>query len=309
MQSLLYVFFALHFLCQHGVALALPHPSTPVPQSRVCGTEDPSEDLLSSHRALYQQQQSGSNISNGNANRLMRRQNMTNLKVDIYFHIVSTLDDEATVTRQMIQDQDPILSHPRKNLESPTSPHRNQTNQNPQRPQLSILTQSYAPQNIDFALRNITRTINDTWATDGDDTNMKVTLRQGTYNALNIYFQTQLANSILGLTTLPSSILPQTPSTEYATDGCNILAGTMPGGAIGGYNMGMTTVHEVGHWFGLLHTFQGDDCDGDGDYIADTPSEALATEGCPTLPPKNSCTDRLGVDPIHNYMDYSWDAW
>ena len=48
------------------------------------------------------------------------------------------------------------------------------------------------------------------------------------------------------------------PKDDYATDGCNVLAGSMPGSpnAVLGYDRGKTAVHEVGHWFGLLHTFQ-----------------------------------------------------
>ena len=90
----------------------------------------------------------------------------------------------------------------------------------------------------------------------------------------------------------------------------------MPGGATYGYNLGKTAVHEVGHWFGLLHTFQDTTCAvGDpGDWIADTPQEAVSTEGCPVGGMgggwvKNSCPEREGVDPVHNYMDYSTDQW
>lgn len=82
----------------------------------------------------------------------------------------------------------------------------------------------------------------------------------------------------------------------------------MPGGSIGGYDAGKTAVHESGHWLGLLHTFEGYSCTGSGDYVSDTPAEMTSTDGCPTNPWKNTCgTVRKGVDPIHNYMDYSTD--
>jgi hypothetical protein len=31
---------------------------------------------------------------------------------------------------------------------------------------------------------------------------------------------------------------------------------TFPNGPYNGYNLGNTVVHEVGHWMGLLHTFE-----------------------------------------------------
>ncbi len=75
--------------------------------------------------------------------------------------------------------------------------------------------------------------------------------------------------------------------------------------------MGKTAVHEVGHWFGLLHTFQDNTCTaGDsGDFIDDTRQESVATTGCPAG--KNSCPGLTapGADPISNFMDYSTDEW
>ena len=157
---------------------------------------------------------------------------------------------------------------------------------------------------------------------------MKKSLRRGTYADLNLYFQTNLSSApytysssstLLGYCTLPTTITYtasngahyEYPSTDYATDGCNILAGSMPGSPVSvqGYDQGKTAVHEVGHWFGLLHTFQGNTCAaGDpGDYVDDTPQESVSTSGCPRG--KDSCPNSKGVDPISNYMDYSTDAW
>lgn len=38
------------------------------------------------------------------------------------------------------------------------------------------------------------------------------------------------------------------------------------------------------------------------------PSQELATDGCPTSPPKDSCPDQAGVDMVSNFLDYSDDA-
>lgn len=84
----------------------------------------------------------------------------------------------------------------------------------------------------------------------------------------------------------------------------------MPGGPVPGYNLGGTAVHEVGHWFGLLHTFQGESCapTDPGDYIDDTKQEAAQTLGCPVG--KDTCPQLPGGgDPVWDYMDYSSDDW
>lgn len=73
-------------------------------------------------------------------------------------------------------------------------------------------------------------------------------------------------------------------------------------------------VHEMGHYFGLYHTFQGGckngDCLRDGDEVCDTPPEQ-STAGLPCDQTANTCsTDaQSGLssdlpDPSQNYMDY-----
>ena len=73
------------------------------------------------------------------------------------------------------------------------------------------------------------------------------------------------------------------------------------------YDLGRTGTHEVGHWLGLYHTFQGG-CSSPsaayttGDLLADTPAEADPTYDCE---PETTC----GVArPLENYMAYTPDA-
>ncbi|KAL4900063.1 hypothetical protein BDW74DRAFT_105678 [Aspergillus multicolor] len=193
--------------------------------------------------------------------------------------------------------------------------------------QLSYLQDAYSNATISYRLEGVTRQVNDKWARNEDELTMKQALRRGTYRTLNVYFQSdlqvptgfetqtrhldlsdQLSSSVLGFCTLPDpSINSTSPRSSYVKDGCNVLARTMPGGSLTHYNRGGTAIHEIGHWNGLLHTFEGESCsaDNEGDYIDDTPQESIPTDGCPIR--KDSCPDSPGTDPVHNFMDYSSD--
>lgn len=86
------------------------------------------------------------------------------------------------------------------------------------------------------------------------------------------------------------------------------------GSAVGyTYDEGKIAVHEVGHWLGLLHPFDGGcdytwNCATEGDCCCDTPPMAEEVRKC--KPRKNTCqTDSPDErDPIRNYMGYTPDA-
>ena len=173
--------------------------------------------------------------------------------------------------------------------------------------QMTILNQSYAGQfgGVDtqfrFTLQSINRVTNAAWYPIPYNTNterqMKAALRVGGKGTLNIYTG-DLTNGLLGWATFPQNTL-------NTYDGAVILAESLPGGTASPYNLGDTATHEVGHWLNLYHTFQGG-CNGNGDFVSDTPAERSAAFGCPTG--RDTCRNRAGVDPIHNFMDYTDDA-
>lgn len=173
--------------------------------------------------------------------------------------------------------------------------------------QITVMNQDYAGSGITWTLAGTTRTVNSQWFNQaGPDsslqTTMKTQLRTGGVTAFNVYtvgFVSGSGSGLLGYSTFPSSY-----SGNPTDDGTVMLFSSVPGGSTTDYNLGRTLTHEAGHWVGLYHTFQGG-CSGAGDSVSDTPPEASPASGCPTG--RDTCSGG-GVDPIHNFMDYSIDS-
>mmetsp|Transcript_11541 Transcript_11541/g.34645 ORF Transcript_11541/g.34645 Transcript_11541/m.34645 type:complete len:373 (+) Transcript_11541:342-1460(+) len=171
--------------------------------------------------------------------------------------------------------------------------------------QLAKLNQSFKKANIYFMLAGVDYTTNGGWfqpAPNGAiDMAMKQRLHRGSMKDFNVYSCVPLNSK--GMAIAGYSELPARVTGSPYRDGSVILHTTLPGGTEPQLNLGMTLVHEAGHWLSLQHTFEGG-CNFPGDSIGDTAYEAAASTSCTV---KNTCPQQPGMDPIHNPMNYSPD--
>jgi hypothetical protein len=197
--------------------------------------------------------------------------------VNVYFHVINQGDGQRNgdVPDRIIQDQ------------------------------MSGLNQAFAAGGWAFSLVGVSRTTNADWYNGchlgSVEVAMKSALHQGGPTDLNIY-TCNLGDDLLGYATFPVYY-----NGDPLRDGVVVHTESLPGGSIREYNEGDTATHEVGHWMGLYHTFQGG-CNGQADFVSDTPAQRSPTYGCPVG--RDSCTGTRypGLDPIENFMDYSFDA-
>lgn len=143
---------------------------------------------------------------------------------------------------------------------------------------------------------------------DFQDTDLKNLIFWDTKSYINVWVVREINSTSAGNNVAGYANFPNTHGSKY--DGIVIESGLL------GMNKssGIVLVHEMGHYFGLYHTFEGgcsnSDCTLSGDKVCDTPPDQTNTPVlCNTT--VNSCnTDIISGfasdenDHINNYMDY-----
>lgn len=167
--------------------------------------------------------------------------------------------------------------------------------------QIQVLNDAFAGTGFSFELVHVDRTRKRGWFLRCDrprvERRMKRALAIDPATTLNVY--SCRPPGLLGYAYFPNSF-PE----DDIRHGIVVRDTSLPGGGAAPYDEGDTATHEIGHYLGLYHTFEGG-CDGDGDFVADTPAEAFPAFGCPI--DRDTCSS-AGVDPIFNYMNYTDDA-
>lgn len=261
-----------------GLVPILASAKDVAPQGRACLVSDDGPAQPPTSRVLRKSQDLPSTIT-----------------VDVHFHISSTKEHEDLITDAIVDAQ------------------------------WDVLYRSFAKHDINLVLNSTDRVVDDIigksflvyegpdkgWVKyTAEENKFYKSTRRGGYDALNLYFFSDYAPGATGYCSWPT-VIAEGDDLKFAQDSCQVSGLTMPGitpeqGAFEDWNLGHLAVHEAGHWFGLNHTFSGG-CSEPGDFVGDTPSQLTQIFGCPIG--SDSCPDKPGLDPIHNFMGYTQDNW
>lgn len=241
-------------------------------------------------------------VENAQKNSQVQHKNGNVYKIPVVFHVIHEYGDE-NISKEQILDQMRVLNEDFRRLNADRTNLR------------GIFSAVAADAEIEFVLANkdpngkctegIVRVVSPL------TNNARDAVKAVSYWPNNRYLNIWVVKSIENFSLEPETItlgyaqFPWEATSRASTDGVVIRSdytGTIGTAVTSG--KGRTLTHEVGHWLGLFHTFQGG-CSGGGDGIGDTPKAASPNYGCNSS--INSCSNETPnfPDMIENYMDYS----
>ena len=227
--------------------------------------------------------------------------------IPVVFHVVHAYGEE-NISKEQIEDQMRIINEDFQRLNADTSQTREYFKDRAANFELEFKLARIAPDGS--CTEGITRTFDPINTiedyTDFDNEVKTAVTPWDRSKYLNIWIVTEIMSdgegTILGYA--------QFPGRSAATDGVVMIHDRV--GSIGtasAGDKGRTLTHEIGHWLGLYHPFQGG-CSSNNnrtDQVDDTPPVAEASYGCTASQNPNTCSNDFPneVDNVENFMDYA----
>ncbi len=268
-----------------------------------CGTDIYYDNLVEKHPEIIKSQhQFEGEVTDYKKIKSSVNKRATKYTIPVVFHVIHTNGPE-NISREQILDQIRVLNEDFSYTNANKSSLRSQ------------FVNRVGSADIQFELASIDPNgncfdgINRIYSTEGVDMSMNdepvKDLAYWNYKKyLNIWVVTNIVDGSGTGTVLGYAVFPWTAG--FNKDGIVIRhdrVGTI--GTAANSDGGRTLTHELGHWLGLYHTFQGGCSSGDG--CADTPpvNGTFTNANCPAN--GNSCTNDSpdDLDMWENYMDYS----
>jgi len=259
-----------------------------------CGTDEHYTRLEANNPAQVQLRKQADALSNAHQNLLFKATDTTTKVIPVVFHVLHTYGVE-NISKQNILDQLTTLNQ---NFNATNSDTANVA---------KVFKSRIGKVKYKFVLATkdpngkCTDGIEHIYSTKtyraGEDAKSVSYWDNSKY--LNIWVVHDIDPSFAGGigTVLGYAQFPYDAANKPKTDGIIVVYYQVKSGA-------NTLTHEIGHWCGLYHTFQGG-CYIFGDQVDDTPPTKDANFGCPTN--QNTCSSEKPdvIDMIENFMDYS----